>query len=121
MIIHEEIEEALSATLRPKAFERALSNVIQNAAKYSEEIWVKASIRDDRKLSIFVDDNGPGIPEAQLEDVFKPFYRLDEARGSDGVGLGLPIAMDVVHAHGGKIWLENSEKGGLGVRIRMPI
>jgi two-component system osmolarity sensor histidine kinase EnvZ len=121
VIVHASIADGLNATVRPNAFERALSNVVQNAAKYADEIWVEAAINDERKLVIRVDDNGPGIPEEQLEDVFKPFYRLDEARQTDGVGLGLPIAMDVVHAHGGKIWLEKSEQGGLRVNIRMPI
>ena len=119
--VHAQLRDDLSATLRPRAFERALSNIVQNAAKYASDVWVSAEVTDDRKLAIFVDDNGPGIPEEQLEDVFKPFYRLDEARTTEGVGLGLPIAMDVVHAHGGKIWLEKSEQGGLAVRIRMPI
>lgn len=119
--IHGDLETDLNATLRPKAFERALLNILQNAAKYADEIWVRAHIEDDRKLAIFVDDDGPGIPDEQLDQVFKPFYQLDEARGSEGVGLGLSIAMDVVHAHGGKIWLEKSEKGGLAVRIRMPV
>lgn len=121
VVLHANVAEQLSATLRPKAFERALSNVLQNAAKYASEIWVEADVTDERKLVICVDDNGPGIPEEQLEDVFKPFYRLDEARHTEGVGLGLPIAMDVVHAHGGKIWLERSERGGLRVVIRMPV
>jgi len=111
----------LNATVKPKAFERALTNVIQNAAKHASEVWIKADITDERKLVISIDDNGAGIPEEQLEDVFKPFYRIDEARHTEGVGLGLPIAMDVIHGHGGKIWLEKSERGGLAVRIRMPV
>lgn len=121
VVIHPTIDNDLHATLRPKAFERALINILQNAAKYADEIWVKSYIDADRKLVIHVDDNGPGIPEEQLEDVFKPFYQLDTARGSDGVGLGLSIAMDVIHGHGGKIWLEKSEHGGLAVRMRMPV
>lgn len=121
VVLNAHVSDGLNATVRPNAFERALSNIIQNAAKYANEVWVEAAINEERKLVIRVDDNGPGIPEEQLEDVFKPFYRLDEARQTDGVGLGLPIAMDVVHAHGGKIWLEKSEQGGLRVNIRMPI
>lgn len=123
LVIHEDIDEGLNATIRPKAFERALSNVVQNAAKYASEVWFEARINGERKLVICVDDNGSGIPQEQLQDVFKPFYRLDEARNVDGggVGLGLPIAMDVVHAHGGKIWLEQSPRGGLRVVIRMPV
>ena len=121
VVVHQDIHDDLNAMIRPRAVERALSNVIQNAAKYAGEIWVRAEITEERKLLVVVDDNGPGIPDGELEDVFKPFYRLDEARGTEGVGLGLPIAMDVVHAHGGKIWLERSERGGLRVIIRMPV
>ncbi len=119
--VHESVQEDLNAMLRPQAFERAITNILQNAAKYADTIWVRAEISDDRKLIVSVDDNGQGIPQEKLQDVFKPFYRLDEARGSEGVGLGLPIAMDVIHAHGGKIWLEASKRGGLAVRIRMPV
>jgi two-component system osmolarity sensor histidine kinase EnvZ len=68
------------------------------------------------------EDDGPGIDESQYEEVFKPFYRLDDSRNSEtgGVGLGLSIAMDTVHAHGGRIWLERSAHGGLKVVILLP-
>ena len=123
IIVAKNIDDDLNAMIRPRAFERAISNIIQNAAKYADEIWVSAKITAERKLVVTVDDNGPGIPAAQMKDVFKPFYRLDEARNLDsgGVGLGLSIAMDVVHSHGGKIWLEESSHGGLRVVIRMPV
>jgi two-component system osmolarity sensor histidine kinase EnvZ len=70
---------------------------------------------DDKKIQIQIEDNGPGIPEAMYEEVFKPFMRVDSSRNADtgGVGLGLPIAMDIVHAHGGKISL--SAKAGMAV------
>ena len=73
-------------------------------------------------LTITVDDNGPGIPSEQLEEVFKPFVRLDEARNLDssGTGLGLAIARDIARSHGGDITLGNSPIGGLRAVIRIP-
>lgn len=120
--ITKDTEDKLSISLRPSAFGRCLSNLITNAGKYADRVWVSAYIEDE-KLFIHIEDNGPGIPKDQYEDVFKPFFRVDSSRNTEtgGVGLGLPIAMDIVHAHGGKIWLDKSEKGGLKVSIRLPL
>ena len=95
---------------------------MNNAAKYADNLWIKA-FQDGEKIQIQVEDDGPGIPEDQYEEVFKPFTRLEASRNSKtgGIGLGLPIAMDIVHAHGGKIWLEKSQYGGLCVVIRVPV
>ena len=72
---------------------------------------------------ILIDDDGPGIPEDKRDEVFKPFYRLEESRNkkTGGVGLGMSIAQDVVYSHGGQIMLEDSPLGGLRVRILLPI
>lgn len=123
IIVHQDLQEKMGGLIRPLAFERCLSNVIGNAAKFGDNIWVSAFIDEARKLTVAIEDDGPGIPEEDYEEVFKPFYRRDESRNIDtgGVGLGLSIAMDVVHAHGGKIWLEGSAHGGLKVNIRMPV
>ncbi len=113
----------ISLQLRPVAFERCLTNVINNARKYAKNIWIEARLMDDGEhVEVIVDDNGPGIPEDQLEDVFKPFVRVDTSRNmaTGGVGLGLPIAREVVHAHGGRIWLEKSPKGGVRAIIQLP-
>ena len=69
-----------------------------------------------------IEDNGPGIPEEQREEVFKPFVRLDDARNQDetGTGLGLAIAQDIVHTHGGEISLGDSDLGGLQVIVKLP-
>jgi two-component system osmolarity sensor histidine kinase EnvZ len=116
------LEKGLRLTVRPLAFERALGNLLSNAGKYAQHIWVRVFV-DDKKIQIQIEDNGPGIPEAMYEEVFKPFMRVDSSRNADtgGVGLGLPIAMDIVHAHGGKISLSKSGYGGLCVTVRMPV
>ena len=71
---------------------------------------------------MIVDDDGPGIPAEQREDVFRPFFRLDSARNQDagGTGLGLSIARDIARSHGGDITLDDSPMGGLRAIIRVP-
>lgn len=112
----------LNVTIRALAFERCLNNVIGNARKYAPSIWVRAERREEA-IVITVDDNGPGIPDDKLDDVFKPFVRVDPSRnpGTGGVGLGLTIAQDIVHSHGGEIVLGRSEKGGLRVTMTLPV
>lgn len=109
--------------LRSLAFKRCLENLVSNAAKYADHVWLALRRADNNRIEIMVEDNGPGIPEDQYEEVFRPFYRVDSSRNAEtgGVGLGLPIAMDIVHSHGGKIWLEKSGHGGLAVKIRLPL
>lgn len=119
-----ETEGELVMQLRPVAFERCLNNLIVNARKYGGDIWIAAK-RGKERVEIFIDDNGPGIPEDKFEDVFRPFYRLDESRnpatGGVGLGLGLPIAQDVINGHGGEITLMKSPRGGLRVAITIPV
>lgn len=116
-----DIEKGLRVNVRPLAFERALGNVINNAAKYGQNIWVKA-VQDDKKIQIMIEDDGPGIPEEFYDDVFRPFVRVEASRNFDtgGIGLGLAITMDIVHAHGGTITLSKSEYGGVCVTVRIP-
>lgn len=108
--------------LRVDAFRRMMMNVLQNAVRYGERVEVKAEI-EGRWLVVSVDDNGPGIPEEQRDEAFKPFVRLDEARNQDnsGTGLGLSIARDVARMHGGEISLYQSTLGGLRVVVRLPL
>ncbi|MEM7651236.1 MAG: ATP-binding protein [Pseudomonadota bacterium] len=122
VVVELAFDPPLELTARPLAFERAMNNLITNAAKYAQHIWVHIR-RDEDVLQIEIDDDGPGIPEDQYGEVFKPFTRIDESRNTEtgGVGLGLPIAQDIVHAHGGKIQLESSDYGGLRVIVRMPV
>jgi signal transduction histidine kinase len=103
------------------ALKRAFWNVIGNAVKYADQAWVKVE-ETPSNLSITVEDNGPGIPEAEMERMFQPFVRLDESRGREtgGSGLGLTIARAVVRSHGGEILLSNRPEGGLKVLITLP-
>jgi two-component system osmolarity sensor histidine kinase EnvZ len=116
------VEREIHAMLKPLAFERCLMNLVSNAGKYADHVWIAADVIG-RDIVISIDDNGPGIPADKYEEVFKPFYRVDSSRSATtgGVGLGLPIAMDIVHGHGGKIWLEKSPHGGLRVMITLPV
>ncbi|MBN9021123.1 MAG: HAMP domain-containing protein [Rhizobiales bacterium] len=107
--------------LRPQGFKRCLMNLVKNACRHGRRVVV-TGIHEHGFLTIFVDDDGPGIPLAEREDVFKPFYRGDQARNIDesGTGLGLSIARDVARSHGGDIRLDTSPMGGLRVSVTIP-
>lgn len=109
-------------TVKPAAFKRCLANLVSNAARFADTIEITGH-RDHRYLTVTVDDDGPGIPPAMREDVFKPFLRLDDARNQDegGTGLGLAIARDIARSHGGDITLDASPLGGLRARVRVPV
>jgi two-component system osmolarity sensor histidine kinase EnvZ len=109
-------------TVKPAAFKRCLSNLVSNAARYAPTVTINGR-RDHRWLTITVDDDGPGIPASQREEVFKPFLRLDHARNQDkgGTGLGLAIARDIARSHGGDITLGDSPMGGLRATVRVPV
>ncbi|HHG90748.1 MAG TPA: HAMP domain-containing protein [Devosia sp.] len=106
---------------RPTALRRALGNLIGNALKYGGAAEVSLSVEPE-KLLILIDDNGPGIPEDRQEDVFQPFYRLEDSRNREtgGTGLGLAVARTIIRAHGGDIKLSNRSAGGLRARISLP-
>jgi two-component system osmolarity sensor histidine kinase EnvZ len=120
-IIDLHVESEIKVPLRPKVFKRCLINLIDNAMRYAEHVSLRVGMREDF-VDIIIDDDGPGIPEESREDVFKPFFRIEESRNSEtgGVGLGLSIARDVVRGHGGDIKLDTSPVGGLRARIRLP-
>ncbi len=111
-------------TVKPAAFKRCLANLVSNAARYANTISITGH-RDHRWLTVTVDDDGPGIPLAMREEVFKPFLRLDDARNQDeggsGSGLGLAIARDIARSHGGDITLADSPLGGLRAAVRVPV
>lgn len=112
----------LMLPLKRQAFKRAVTNLVTNAARFGDTVIMGLSI-DDGWLNVDVNDNGPGIPNAERENVFKPFYRLDHARNQDGgnSGLGLAIARDIARSHGGDIALGTSPLGGLRAIIRIPL
>jgi two-component system osmolarity sensor histidine kinase EnvZ len=109
-------------TVRADAFKRCLFNLVSNAQRYGDRIEIEA-MRDQRFLTVNVDDDGPGIPPEKREEVFRPFFRLDEARNQDegGTGLGLAIARDIARSHGGDIILGQSPMGGLRASVRVPV
>src|SRR5690606_26897961 len=108
--------------LRRNAFKRCLTNIVDHACKHASHVWV-TPLRDGEVVGIGVDDDGAGIPEDQLEAVFRPFDRLDAARNLDegGTGLGLAIARDIARGHGGDIQLSRSPMGGLRAVIHVPV
>jgi signal transduction histidine kinase len=105
---------------RPLALKRCLANLIENAVKYGTRAEVRLE-DDGRELRITVADDGPGIPEAELERVFEPFYRIEGSRSREtgGVGLGLSVARDIVRAHGGELTLRNRLGGGLEAAVTL--
>jgi two-component system osmolarity sensor histidine kinase EnvZ len=107
--------------LRPTAMKRCLGNLIGNALRYARTVQVSASWRQPT-ATIIIDDDGPGIPPESREAVFRPFFRLDPSRNAatGGVGLGLSIARDIAHGHGGEIDLQDSPMGGLRVVLTLP-
>lgn len=109
-------------TLRRNAMKRCLVNLVGNAARYGKRAQVNVAMRD-HAVDIVVDDDGPGIDQAQREDVFRPFMRLESSRNptTGGVGLGLTIARDIARFHGGDIVLEDSPLGGLRARVWLPV
>ncbi len=108
-------------SVKPVAFKRLVTNLVNNALRHAERVDVLADHKPNRFI-IHVDDSGPGISEDHHEDVFRPFFRLDEARNLDetGTGLGLAIARDIARAHGGDITLGSSPSGGLRATISLP-
>jgi two-component system osmolarity sensor histidine kinase EnvZ len=108
--------------VRADALKRCLFNLVSNAQRHGDRIAIEAAC-DTRFLTFNVDDDGPGIPPEQREDVFRPFFRLDEARNQDegGTGLGLAIARDIARSHGGEIILSQSPMGGLRASVRLPV
>ena len=106
---------------RKNLIQRCINNLIDNAIKYADEVKVEL-IKKDENLFIKIDDDGPGIPEEEYENVFKPFYKIDKGRAGakSSVGLGLSIASDIIRSHGGNIKLERSKMNGLGIKIFLP-
>ena len=107
---------------RKNLINRCLNNIIDNALKYANKVEIKLN-KKNTNLFIIIDDDGPGIPIKEHENVFKPFYKINKGRADSksSVGLGLSIASDIVRSHGGNIILEKSKMNGLRVKIFLPV
>ena len=116
------IEENLKINVRPNSIKRCLVNLTDNGLSYGKKVEIVAK-KTANNVIIFVDDDGPGIPEKEYQNVIKPFYRIDKSRGQNksGVGLGLSIANDIIRSHGGNISLNKSPLMGLRVKISLPL
>jgi len=119
LIIANNIEVELEG--RQSALKRSFENIIQNGLTYGDKVVVGIQKGNNRAL-ITIEDDGPGIPEDQYKNVFKPFFRLDKSRSlnQSGVGLGLAIVEDIINSHGGSIQLGKSKLNGLQVRVSLP-
>jgi two-component system, OmpR family, osmolarity sensor histidine kinase EnvZ len=114
--------EGLVVRVRRNAMARLIANLVSNAFRHAESLVIRVT-EGNGFVTMTFDDDGPGIPDDQREEVFKPFLRLDEARNQDegGTGLGLSIARDIARIHGGDINLHQSPFGGLRAVVRMPV
>ena len=129
-IIEKYNNENISCDLIPRIYingrsnliKRCLNNLIDNALKYAEKVAINLN-KKNSNIFIIIDDNGPGIPKSEYDNVFKPFYKIDKGRADSksSVGLGLSIASDIIKSHGGNIMLEKSKMEGLRVKIFLPI
>tara|TARA_S200000501_G_C20857590_1_gene758372 strand:+ start:1112 stop:2404 length:1293 start_codon:yes stop_codon:yes gene_type:complete len=119
--ISSEVQNKLYFDGRKNLIQRCLNNVIDNAIKFSEKISITLK-KNEKNIIISIDDDGPGIDKNELDNVFKPFYKIDKGRdiSKSSVGLGLSIALDIIKSHGGKINLSKSHLGGLRVEINLP-
>lgn len=107
--------------VRREALRRAVTNLVTNASRHASHAEIRLR-RDRDGVRIILDDDGPGIPEDQWDEAFRPFHRLDEGRNLDsgGVGLGLSVARDIARSHGGDLTLDHSPLGGLRAILRLP-
>jgi signal transduction histidine kinase len=114
--------ERLTVRARPVALKRALANLVSNALAYGGAARLRLSREESGLVQLVVEDDGPGIPQAELEGVFAPFRRLEASRNREtgGTGLGLTIARNILRAHGGDVVLRNRPGGGLSAVAILP-
>ena len=114
-------EATVELKARPTALRRSFENIIQNGLSYGNKVYLNIQ-KGNKRVIIIIEDDGPGIPEDQYKNVFKPFFRLDKSRSlnQSGVGLGLAIVEDIINSHGGNIQLGKSKYNGLQVKISLP-
>jgi signal transduction histidine kinase len=120
--------DGLVVDARPRAMKRALNNLVSNAVSYAGNARIvlaapRPTSRGGRVVTLLVEDDGPGIPSDELEQIFLPFRRLEESRSREtgGVGLGLSIARNILRAHGGDVTLGNHPGGGVRAIVTLPV
>jgi two-component system, OmpR family, osmolarity sensor histidine kinase EnvZ len=120
--IYSELNEHVYMIGRKNLIQRSIGNIIGNAIKYADTIKLQL-LKKNNSLLITVDDDGPGIPEKEYQNVFKPFYKINKSRGDSksSVGLGLSITSDIIKSHGGNIMLDKSPLKGLRVKVFLPL
>jgi two-component system osmolarity sensor histidine kinase EnvZ len=120
--ISKNIAPRIYVNARKNLIQRCINNLVDNAIKYGEKVNIELT-KNNNNLFIKIEDDGPGIPEQEYENVFKPFYKMDKGRADSksSVGLGLSIASDIIRSHGGNIKLDKSSLNGLSVKIFLPV
>ncbi|WP_102867437.1 ATP-binding protein [Pseudovibrio exalbescens] len=121
--VHATTDERIVISCRPMALKRAFRNIIDNAVRYGGKAQIRLR-KIEGKVEVSICDEGPGIPEDKLTEVFEPFVRIEESRSEEtgGIGLGLAICRSIIHAHGGTIALANrTDRTGLVVTVRLPL
>ena len=120
-IFLKETDDIIKLEGRLTALKRSFENIIQNGLNYGDKVYIDIQ-KGNKRVLIVIEDDGPGIPEDQYKNVFKPFFRLDKSRSlnQSGVGLGLAIVEDIINSHGGNIQLGRSKYNGLQVKISLP-
>ncbi len=115
------IQAPVYLTGNPIAIKRALGNMLVNATRYGNG-WIRVSSGSDEHFAWFqVEDDGNGIDEADIPDLFQPFVQGEKARSNKGTGLGLAILRRIVDAHDGKIDVGRSQRGGFRIRVMLPL
>ena len=114
--------QKINISVRPNSIKRCINNLLSNSLKFSKNIEITCS-RKNNYVEIIIDDDGPGIPKKERSKVLQPFYRVESSRNRDtgGIGLGITIATDIINNHGGNFFLEKSPLDGLRTRIYLPI
>ena len=120
-IFLKEADDTIKLEGRLTALKRSFENIIQNGLNYGDKVYIDIQ-KGNKRVLIVIEDDGPGIPQDQYKNVFKPFFRLDKSRSlnQSGVGLGLAIVEDIINSHGGNIQLGRSKYNGLQVKISLP-
>ncbi len=119
--VSHEMPQRLTVRARPQAISRAITNLVENGTKYAPSVVVRLNVQGRQWAQIEVEDDGPGVPDAEKKAVLQPFYRAAAAReSSGGFGLGLAIAAEVARLHGGSLTLHDREPKGLRVCFRLP-